>query len=96
MPPAIFEVVIMLRTTATGFAKCSTHPAGGDPLPGGQISEPPVTWMSSPFCKNILIFRRPKSLLYPPHPVPQEGRHAIVTDAGWDAVDADGIFDERY
>ena len=30
-------------------------------LPDGQITSP----LSSPFCKNILIFRRPKSLLYP-------------------------------
>jgi hypothetical protein len=28
------------------------------------------------------------------HPVPKEGRFAIVTNAGWDAVDAEGAFDE--
>jgi len=28
------------------------------------------------------------------HPVPKEGRFAIVTNAGRDAVDADGAFDE--
>jgi hypothetical protein len=28
------------------------------------------------------------------HPVPHEGRIAIVTDAGWDAVDASGASDE--
>jgi hypothetical protein len=25
-----------------------------------------------------------------------EGRFAVVTNAGWDAVDADGAFDERH
>jgi hypothetical protein len=44
---------------------------------------------SSPSRKNILIFRNSKSLVYFRHPVPIEGRFAIVTDAGWDAVDAD-------
>jgi hypothetical protein len=28
------------------------------------------------------------------HPIPKEGRFEIVTDAGQDAVDADGAFDE--
>ena len=45
--------------------------------------------MSSPFRKNIPIFRNNKSLVYFCHPVPLEGRFAIVTDAGQDAVDAD-------
>ena len=45
--------------------------------------------MSSPSCKNILIFRNNKSLVYFRRPVPLEGRFAIVTDAGWDAVDVD-------
>jgi hypothetical protein len=54
-------------------------------LPDGQISKN----LSSLFCKNILIFRNRKSLLYLPPSRPIEGRFAIVTDAGRDAVDAD-------
>jgi hypothetical protein len=60
--------------------------------PGKSLNK--VTCLSSPFCKNILIFRRRKSVLYPRCPVPLEGRIAIVTDAGRDAVDADGAADE--
>jgi hypothetical protein len=45
--------------------------------------------MSSPILKNILIFRIGKSVYIHRHPVPHEGRFAIVTDAGWDAVDVD-------
>jgi hypothetical protein len=56
-------------------------------LPDGQISKN----LSSPLCKNILIFRNPKSLLYVPPSRPTEGRHAIVTAAGRDAVDADAL-----
>jgi hypothetical protein len=48
-----------------------------------------VNSLSSPLCKNILVFRKPKSLLYPSLSRPTEGRHAIVTAAGRDAVDAD-------
>ena len=54
-------------------------------LPDGQISK----FLSSPFRKNILIFRRTKSVVYPLPSRPIEGRFAIVTDAGRDAVDAD-------
>jgi hypothetical protein len=53
--------------------------------------------LSSPLCKNIPVPFLPKSLLYPLYPrrlVPLEGRIAIVTDAGWDAVDAGGAADE--
>jgi hypothetical protein len=46
-----------------------------------------VTYLSIPLCKNILVFARPKSLLYPLPSRPTEGRLAIVTDAGRDAVD---------
>jgi hypothetical protein len=52
-------------------------------LPDGQITE----FLSSPLCKKILLRRNPKSLLYPPPSRPTEGRLAIVTDAGRDAVD---------
>jgi hypothetical protein len=47
-----------------------------------------------PSGKNILVFRTPKSLLYPQPSTPLEGRIAIVTDAGLDAMDAGGASDE--
>ncbi len=40
-------------------------------------------------------FRNRESVYIHGHPVPLEGRIAIVTDAGWDAVDAEGASDER-
>ena len=43
---------------------------------------------SSPFRKNNVLLARPKSPLKIRRPIPHEGRIAIVTDAGWDAVDA--------
>jgi hypothetical protein len=52
--------------------------------PDGQISKN----LSSPFRKNISVFPKLKSGYMICHPVPKEGRIAIVTDAGGDAVDA--------
>ena len=49
-----------------------------------------VTYLSSPIAKNISLRAGPKSLPYSPPSHPTEGRIAIVTDAGWDAVDAGG------
>ncbi len=43
--------------------------AGGTIRPDGQISKN----LSSPFAKNILVFRKTKSVLYPRRPVPQRG-----------------------
>jgi hypothetical protein len=45
--------------------------------------------VSSPSRKNILIFRNRKSVYIHSHPASQEGRLAIVTDAGRDAVDVE-------
>jgi hypothetical protein len=45
--------------------------------------------------KNILIFRRPKSVVYLSPSRPDRGALAIVTNAGRDAVDAGGATDER-
>ncbi len=50
--------------------------------------------LSSPFCKNIPISEYPNQRYKRHRPVPLEGRIAIVTDAGRDAVDADGAADE--
>jgi hypothetical protein len=69
-----------------------THPG----LPDGQITRQPTLFFSrvqSP-SKNILIFRNRKSVYTNAYPVPSEGRLAIVTDAGRDAVDANGASDE--
>jgi hypothetical protein len=54
-------------------------------LPDGQISK----FVSSPLCKNISVFPKCESGYMICRPVPLEGRFAIVTDAGRDAVDAD-------
>jgi hypothetical protein len=48
----------------------------------------PGDFVSSPFCKNILVFRKRKSVYIHRRLVPLEGRIAVVTDAGRDAVDA--------
>jgi hypothetical protein len=56
--------------------------------PDGQISRCDKN-LSSPFSKNISLSPSGKSDL-PARPVlsRQEGRFAVVTNAGWDAVDA--------
>ena len=50
--------------------------------------------LSSPLCKNISFRRLVETVLLIRHPVPIEGRFAIVTNAGRDAVDVSGAFDE--
>jgi hypothetical protein len=57
-------------------------PDGRFNLPDGQITDSAVICLSSLVCKNILIFRRPKSLLYFPPSRSPEGRFAIVTKRG--------------
>ena len=47
-----------------------------------------LNFLSSPICKNIPLRAYPKSTLYPLPSRSPEGRFAIVTDAGRDAVDA--------
>jgi hypothetical protein len=61
--------------------------------PSGK-SAAAVIFLSSPIFKNISVLVSPKSLLYPPPSHPTEGRIAIVTNAGRDAVDAGGALDE--
>ncbi|MGA7993488.1 MAG: hypothetical protein WCA28_01115, partial [Bradyrhizobium sp.] len=56
--------------------------------PTGKSLRSPRNALSSPFCKNILVFRKSKSVLYPRHPVPHRGALRNVTDAGRGAVDA--------
>src|SRR5467141_1708543 len=55
---------------------------------GRVVICPSGSFVSSPLCKNISVFRHPKSLLELLASRPTEGRIAIVTDAGWDALDA--------
>src|SRR6266850_261755 len=54
----------------------------------GVVICPSGSFASSPLCKNISVFVHPKSNLQLSQPTPPEGRIAIVTDAGRDAVDA--------
>src|SRR4030081_3257144 len=58
-------------------------------LPVGQICvQPPLQkYFASPVGQIISTNSR--------HPTPQEGRIMIVTDAGWDAVDAAAFFGQR-
>jgi hypothetical protein len=58
-------------------------------LPDGQIRPLSDCGVSSPLRKNIPFRAYPKSNLYQSLSRPTEGRHAIVTAAGRDAVDAD-------
>jgi hypothetical protein len=88
-------IPIMFRTTAMGFAKGSTYPAICC-LTGCLrcLTGKSLNCLSSPLCENIPLRRTPKSTLYPSPSRPTEGRLAIVTNAGRDAVDADGAKDE--
>jgi len=62
-----------------GFARAACRTIGeGVICPTGCQA----IWVSSPFCKNIFVFGEPKSNLQLHHPVPQEGRFAIVTNVG--------------
>jgi len=58
-------------------------------LPDEQIRVRRRFGLSSPNCKNIFLLACPKSNLEPAPSRPIEGRLAIVTDAGRDAMDAE-------
>src|SRR5450631_4087156 len=72
--------------------KCKRRVREG--LPDGQISSSPDCPLSSPVCKKIPFRAYPKSNLYPSSSRPFGGALRNVTDAGRDAVDADGAKDE--
>jgi hypothetical protein len=58
--------------------------------PGFATSECRRTDLAGAFgISEILLATGPKSVIYPDRPVPKEGRVAIVTAAGRDAVDAE-------
>ena len=61
---------------------------GSSDLPVGLFVDRRVESFFSDFPKNILVPTYPKSHLELSHPTPPEGRIMIVTDAGWNAVDA--------
>jgi hypothetical protein len=58
-----------------------SFPRDSELAPDGQISAY-TQILSSPFRKNFPLFFRRKSLFCLMHPVPLEGRIAIVTDVG--------------
>ena len=72
---------------------CACHvfekPQVSADLPVGQFFPAHRSDLSSPFCKKIWLRRGPKSNLQLAPSLPMQGRIAIVTDAGRDAVDAD-------
>ena len=51
-----------------------------------------VIAVSSPFAKIFLFSPDPNHFYIRRRLTPTEGRIAIVTDAGWDAVDADALW----
>ena len=60
-------------------------------MPVGQIGNLRV---QPPFAKRFCFAADPNQIYNSRYPVPLQGRIAIVTDAGWDAVDARGASDE--
>jgi hypothetical protein len=68
--------------------------SGWQMRPDGQIS-PYNVLLSSPFGKNILIFRKAKSPYINSRPAPCEGRCATSRNAERDAVDAGSALDGR-
>jgi hypothetical protein len=70
-------------------AGCVTDSATN--LPAGQIRARSFIFLSSPVCKNISVFPKPNQNYMIRCPAPSEGRFAIVTDVGRDAVDADAL-----
>jgi hypothetical protein len=57
-------------------------------LPDGQIKRASSESKSSITAQNIPLSTLLKSNVKIRHPVPQEGRFAVVTNAGWDVMDA--------
>ena len=89
-----FLTTAMLAQSTTGQLP-GTTPCGRDQLicPSGKISGFP-DFLSSPSDKNILIFRNCDSVYIPCRPVPPRGGSRSSRNAGRDAMDAIGAFDE--
>jgi hypothetical protein len=62
--------------------------------PSGKSMGEPSDFLSIPAEKNISFRGSVETVLLIRRPVPTEGRFAIVTNAGRDAVDASGASDE--
>jgi hypothetical protein len=67
-----------------GSARATSSRSRQDDVPDGQISES----CPAPIAKIFGFSFYPNHFYIPRRLVPLEGRIAIVTDAGWDAVDA--------
>ena len=63
--------------------------------PSGKSVRAPPRLLSTPSAKNISLRRLVETALSIPPSRPTEGRLAIVTNAGRDAMDAFGAQDER-
>src|SRR6266478_2273230 len=74
------------RDVDPGF-RCASSGLQPLDLPVGRFADRAVSLISD-FPKNIFVPTPPKSILELSLSRPTEGRIAIVTDAGWDAVDA--------
>jgi len=79
----MFAPVLELSSPATGDR--AVYPTGKTPC----AASTDLPALSSPSKKNILFFRNANQRYILSRPVPKEGRVAIVTAAGRDAVDAD-------
>ena len=77
------------RTSRFAATNPATVERFAEPIAQARLIARRAKTCPAPLCKNILIFRNPKSVVYPLPSRPTEGRFAIVTDAGRDAVDAD-------
>jgi hypothetical protein len=64
-------------------------------LPDGQITSRGQTSCQAPFAKIFSFAFDPNQFTDSCRPVPQEGRLAIVTNAGRDAMDVGSARDER-
>jgi hypothetical protein len=63
--------------------------------PDGQITSDFQKSCQAPFAKIFSFASDPNQFTDSPRPVPQEGRLAIVTNAGRDAMDVGSARDER-
>jgi hypothetical protein len=85
---ACFLVAPWIASLALAMTGCACY--AGLICPTGCV----VIWLSSPLSKNFSLRRLLETVLLIPPSRPTEGRIAIVTDAGRDAVDASGASDE--
>jgi hypothetical protein len=65
-----------------------------DAQPDGQITSFAMRCIVQPALQKYSDFPNAQISLYPRHPVPHRGAFRNVTNAGRDAVDADGAADE--